>query len=149
MKKIALSIAMLCAAISAHADQCPPSSALSHAKAGQHWQLAKEYQKQGWYVALYPYADLSNFANIPAPHYTTVKFVSNEDDNLAQWFVTCNYNIDDSAFPRYVVVTKNELLPFNPERQTVANFYPSDPGQKSQSSYYCGTQDGSSVQCNW
>lgn len=151
MKKSILALFSSFVAIHAYANQCPPASALSHPKAAHHWKLEKAYKDAGWYVANYPYSDTSRFSTLPtrSGDHLTVKFKSNEDQNLSQWFVTCEYDIWDSAFPRAVVVTNNQFLTFDPITQPAANFADAHPDYKYPDEYICSTSYSNLAGCSW
>lgn len=154
MKKIILALALLCLAIStAYANQCPPSSALSHPKQGGHWKLNDTYKKQGWYVSNYPWIDTVYLNSLLKDSAVEVHLVSNEDidpPSTPNWFVTCKYLDKTSAFPRFVVVTNNQLLKMDPAKNPVPNFYPSSSEQQSfVSDYTCQTTTENMAQCTW
>lgn len=136
----------------AQADQCPPPSALSHKQAGAHWQLDKQYTDAGWYVSSYPYADSSQETHIKPQGYNniTVSVISNEEVNNDTWFVACKYHMTpNSAFPRSLIVTRNELLPLGPRPKLPAVFHDENPDYKLPSKFSCFTSGQDLGYCAW
>lgn len=121
-------------------NQCPPASALTHKGFGAHWVINDAYKKLGWYVSSYPYSDMTAATYLKDDVSVWANIRSNEDNNRPNWFVTCEYDVSYGAFPRYVVITKNQFLKGAPP---LPNFTQIDPTQ-----YQCMGQSDK-LNCPW
>lgn len=127
MKRIAIVAALLGFCVIAHAEQCPPSKALSHAGKGQPWVLDKTFSDQGWYVSRDPISENNSKGSYdPAgavfstliyarefsdSYYSQCKYVDNTSGS-GSWITVYNtnhYQIDPAKLPNYTKIDFEEF----------------------------------------
>lgn len=141
MKRIAIATALLGFCVIAHAEQCPPSKALSHAGKGQPWVLEKSFSDQGWYISRDPVSENSakNSYDVAGAVFTSFLYAR---EFWGNWYARCKYVDNTSGSGSWITLFNTQHYSTNPA--SLANFHEVDVEQ-----YDCLATGSDTSICKW
>lgn len=140
MKKILL-VALLGFCGVTHAEQCPPSAALSHAEQGASWVLNKTFTEQGWYVSRDPISENNpkTSYDLNGAVFSKMIYAREFPDN---WYLQCKYVDNTSASGSWITLYNTNHYKVDPTK--LANYV-----RINSEEFECLATGADTSRCNW